>query len=51
MTGDSPPIRQPVCRIPFALREKVAGLVDEMLSGGVIRESSFFLLYGQASSR
>ena len=21
VTGDSPPIRQPVCRIPFALRE------------------------------
>ena len=46
VTGDSPPIRQPVRRIPFALREKVAGLVDEMLRG-VIRESSFFLLYGQ----
>ena len=31
-TGDSPPIRQPVRRIPFALREKVAGLVGEMLT-------------------
>ena len=40
VTGDSPPIRQPVRRIPFALREKVAGLVDEMLRGGVIRESA-----------
>lgn len=39
VTGDSPPIRQPVRRVPFALREKVAGLVNEMLSGGVIRES------------
>ena len=46
VTGDTPPIRQPVRRIPFALREKVAGLVDEMLRG-VIRESSFFLLYGR----
>ena len=33
VTGDSPPIRQPVRRIPFALREKVAGLVNDMLSG------------------
>ena len=40
VTGDSPPIRQLVRRIPFALREKVAGLVDEMLRGGVIRESA-----------
>ena len=38
-TGDSPPIRQPARRIPFALR-KVAGLVEEMLSGGVVRESA-----------
>ena len=37
-TGDSPPIRQHVRRVPFALREKVAGLVGEMLSNGVIRE-------------
>ena len=39
VTGDSPPIRQPVRRVPFALREKVAGLVNDMLSGGIIRES------------
>ena len=31
-TGDSPPIRQPARRVPFALRGKVAGLVEEMLS-------------------
>ena len=39
-TGDSPSIRQLVRRVPFALREKVAGLVGEMLSNGVIRESA-----------
>ena len=27
VTGDSPPVRQPVRRVPFALREKVAGLI------------------------
>ena len=40
VTGDSPPVRQPVRRVIFALREIVAGLVDEMLSGGVVKEST-----------
>lgn len=38
-TGDSPPIRQQVRRVPFALRERVTALVDEMLRGGVVKES------------
>ena len=33
VTGDSPSIRQLVRRILFALRKKIAGLVDEMLRG------------------
>jgi len=36
-TGDSPPISQAARRVPFALREGMSRLVDEMLSGGVIR--------------
>jgi len=39
-TGDSPPVRQAARRVPFALREGMSRLVDEMLSGGVIRESA-----------
>ena len=35
-TGDSPPIRQQVRRVPFALRKRV----NELVSGGVVRESS-----------
>ena len=27
VTAESPQVRQPVCRVPFALTEKVAGLV------------------------
>ena len=38
--GDNPPIRQQVRRVPFALRKRVNELVGEMLSGGVVRESS-----------
>ena len=38
--GDSPPIRQQVRRVPFALRKRVNELVGEMLSGGIVRESS-----------
>ena len=37
VTGDSPPVRQPVHRVPFALREKVAGLVYQMLKVGVVK--------------
>ena len=35
-TGDSPPVRQAVRRVPFALRERMGEMVSEMLSGGVI---------------
>ena len=33
-TGDSPPVRQAVRRVPFALRERMGEMVSEMLSGG-----------------
>ena len=39
-TGDHPPTRQPVRRMPFALRDKVNSLVEEMLSQGVIVPSA-----------
>ena len=39
-TGDSPPIRQPPRRIPFALCDKMRRLTDEMLAQGVITPSS-----------
>ena len=39
-TGDQPPIRQPVRRMPFALRSKVDELVSDMLSQGVIEPST-----------
>ena len=39
-TGDQAPIRQPVRRMPFALREDVDRMVEEMLDQGVIRPSS-----------
>lgn len=35
-TGDNPPIHQPARRIPFALRDKVEQLVDDMLNQGVV---------------
>ena len=38
-TGDHPPIRQPVRRTPFALRQRVDDLVQEMLNQGVIQPS------------
>ena len=38
-TGDHPPIRQPVRRMPFALHEKVKEMVNEMISQDVIRPS------------
>ena len=34
-TGDSPPLRQPARRIPFALRAKVEEMVEEMAEQGV----------------
>ena len=39
-TGDSPPIRQPVRRTPFALREKMVKLIQNMMAQGVIQHSS-----------
>ena len=39
-TGDQAPIRQPVRRMPFALRVDVDRMVEEMLDQGVIRPSS-----------
>ena len=39
LTGDHRPIRQPVRRTPFALREKVDTLVREMLEQKVIKPS------------
>ena len=38
-TGDHPPVRQPVRRTPFALRNKVDEMVQEMLTQGVIQPS------------
>ena len=39
-TGDSPPIRQPLRRIPFALHEKMEELVEKMMIQGVIQHSN-----------
>ena len=39
-TGGSLPIQQPPRRIPFALRDHVCKLIDEMLAQGVITPSS-----------
>ena len=38
--GGSPPIRQQVWQVPFALHKRVNELVCEMLSDGVVREAS-----------
>ena len=38
-TGEQTPIRQPIRRMPFALRSKVDELVGEMLSQGVVQPS------------
>ena len=39
-TGSSAPIKQPICRVPFFFRDKIAAMVDEMEGLGVIRRSS-----------
>ena len=39
-TGDSAPLRQPPRRIPFALRVKVDEMVKDMMTQGVIQQSS-----------
>ena len=38
-TGDYPPVRQPVHHTPFALKNKVDEIVQEMLTHGVIQPS------------
>ena len=38
-TGDHPPIKQPIRRIPLVHREKLSAMVDEMLAQGVIQPS------------
>ena len=39
-TGDSPPVRQPPQRVPFARRAKISSMVKEMLKNGVVEESN-----------
>ena len=39
-TGDSPPVRQPVRQTPFALREKMEELIQNMMAQGVIQHSN-----------
>jgi len=39
-TGDSPPISQIPWRVPFALREEISRMVQEMLESEVIQESA-----------
>ena len=39
-TGDSPPICQPVRRVPFALYAKMEQLVQDMMKQGVIQHSN-----------
>ena len=39
-TGDHPPIRQPVRRVPAAHREQVREGIQEMLQKGIVRSSS-----------
>ena len=39
-TGDHPPVKQPMRRVPFVYREKIAGLMKEMEEAGVIKPSS-----------
>ena len=38
-TGNHPPVRQPVCHTPFALRNKVDEMVQDMLTQEVIQPS------------
>ena len=39
-TGEHPPVKQPIRRMPFVHREKISAMVDEMLSQGVIPPSA-----------
>ena len=38
-TGDSPPICQQPRRVPFSVRPRIRGMVDDMLQAGVVQES------------
>ena len=38
--GDAPPVKQHPPLVPLALRRELSKLVQEMLEGGVIEESS-----------
>jgi hypothetical protein len=40
ITGDTPPIRKPGYRVPFALRKEMQDQVQSMLKKGIIRDSS-----------
>ena len=39
-TGDHPPVRQRAYRTPFSLRKEIDKQIDNMLSAGVIAEST-----------
>ena len=39
-TGDSQPMRQLPLRVPFALRNEISHMVQEMLDGGVVQKSA-----------
>ena len=38
-TGNAPPIKQPVRRLPFGVREEVAKLIHDMQKNNVIEPS------------
>ena len=39
-TGDQPPIKQPIRRVPFVYRNKIAEMVEDMEKQGVIKPSA-----------
>ena len=39
-TGDQPPIKQPIWRVPFVYRNKIAEMVEDMEKQGVIKPSA-----------
>ena len=40
LVGDTPPIRRPQYRTPYALRQEMEAQVENMLNKGIIRASS-----------
>ena len=38
-TGESPPIKQAACRVPYAARQEIAAQLSKMQDGGVIQPS------------